>query len=208
MDANVTGWISAGSAMLVAISAAIAACSAYLGINTWRRQMRGKDEYKLTRDLLVSIYRHRDAMHDARHWFMTIAHEPAREEAEKMTKKQVDFYGLSRTYLSRWEKVEKQHQRIYKDLILAEVLWGTKLRDLLGSLLKPEQDLKAAITENLWFRNPDNEISRGENWRKDVEALRPILYGEPADEFGQRIENGIKPAEKYLKRKLEIAMDV
>ena len=207
MDANVTDWVSAGSAVVVAISAAVAACSAYWGINTWRQQMRGKDEYKLARNLLAALYKHRDTMHDARHWFMTIAHEPTREEAGEMTKKQVDFYGLSRTYLSRWEKVEKEHQRIYKDLILAEVLWGTKLRDLLGSLLKPEQDLKAAIQENLWLRNPDNEISRGENWRKDLKKLRPILYGEPADEFGQQIENGIKPAEEYLKRKLGTALD-
>ena len=199
--------ITAISAMVAAVAVACTAYFAKQGMNVWRQQMRGKDEYKLTRDLLVSIYRHRDAMHDARHWFMTIAHEPTREEAGETTKKQVDFYGLSRTYLSRWEKVEKQHQRIYKDLILAEVLWGTKLRDLLGSFLKPEQDLKAAIQENLWLRNPDNEINRGENWRKDLKKLRPILYGEPADEFGQQIENGIKPAEEYLKRKLETALN-
>lgn len=202
-----TDWVSAGSAVVVAISAAVAACSAYSGINTWRQQMRGKDEYRLARNLLAAIYKHRDAMHDARHRFVTIADRPPRAEAAEMTPEQIKYYGLSRTYSRRWKKVEGQHQRIYRNLIFAEAIWGSELRELLGSLLEPEQDLKVAIDTNLWFMNPDNKFSWGDSRDQDMKELRPTLYGEPADEFGQQIENGIKPAEEYLKRKLGTALD-
>ena len=199
-------WVTPVSAAVVAVAAAYTAYCAKRGLGVWRQQMKGKDEYKLARNLLVAIYKHRDAMHDARHRFMTIADRHPRAEATEMTPEQIKFYGLSRTYAGRWEKVERQHQRIYRDLILAEAVWGDELRDLLSSLLEPEQDLKVAIDTNLWFMNPDNEFSWGDNRDQDMKELRPTLYGEPADKFGQRIENGIKPAEEYLKRKLETAL--
>ena len=197
-----TNWITAISAMIAAVAVACTAYFAKQGMNVWREQIRGKDEYKLARNLLASIYKHRDAMHDARHWLMTIVDKPTREEAEEMTSEQAKFYGLSRAYSRRWKKIEKEHQKIYRDLILAEAIWGDELRDLLGSILEPEQDLRVAIDTNLWLRNPANDVSRGEDWGKDLEELRSTLYGEPGDGFGQKIENGIKPAELYLKKKL------
>ena len=197
-----TNWITAISAMIAAVAVACTAYFAKQGMNVWREQMRGKDEYKLARNLLASIYKHRDAMHDARHWLMTITDKPTREEAAEMTPEQVKFYGLSRAYSRRWRKVQKEHQKIYRDLILAEAIWGDELRDLLGSLLEPEQDLREAIDTNLWLRNPANKLSWGDDRSQGLEELRPILFGEPGDRFGQKIENGIKPAELYLKKKL------
>lgn len=195
-----TDWLTATSAMIAAVAVACTAYFAKQGMSVWRQQMRGKDEYKLARDLLASIYKFRDAMHDARHPFMTIVEKPPRDEAEHMSSGQIRFYGLSRAYSNRWNKVSKQHRKLYKNWIVAQAVWGDKLVQLVQPLHEQEQELRVAIEEYLELIKPEDQTNVREN-AKRLRELRPMLYGLPEDEFGQQIENSIKPLEQYLKQK-------
>jgi hypothetical protein len=53
---------------LILCGAAIAgAVIAIKGLNTWKRQLKGQSEYELSRRLLVTLFKYRDAINGVRH---------------------------------------------------------------------------------------------------------------------------------------------
>ncbi len=52
--------------LLLVVPAWTGAVVAILGLNAWRRQLRGKDDYELARRLLRATYRYRDSLRRAR----------------------------------------------------------------------------------------------------------------------------------------------
>lgn len=60
-------FLGKSSGQIVALAAAFAAVSAYLGIRTWRAELKGKSEYELAKDLLKAVYKVREAFYHVRH---------------------------------------------------------------------------------------------------------------------------------------------
>jgi hypothetical protein len=50
-------FLGASSDQIVALAASAAATCTYLGLRTWRRQLKGASEYALAKDLLKAVYR-------------------------------------------------------------------------------------------------------------------------------------------------------
>jgi len=64
---TLTECITAGKDIIVAGSAASAAFFAYLGLSTWRKELKGKSEYQLAKDVLKSVYKEPFAKLDDNH---------------------------------------------------------------------------------------------------------------------------------------------
>lgn len=110
---------------LVLSSAAITgAVVAVKGLGTWQRQLKGQSEYELSRRILVSVFKYRDAINGVRNPVMW-AYEmpsPPEEEAVKMSREQIRFYGTSKAYQARWDKVQTEKASLYADLLEAEAI--------------------------------------------------------------------------------------
>jgi len=193
---------------LVLSGAAITgAVVAVKGLGTWQRQLKGQSEYELSRRILVSVFKYRDAINGVRHPAMW-AYEmpsPPEEEATKMTREQIRFYGTSKAYQARWDKVQAERTTLYADLLEAEALWGTELKELFKGVFDLEHELFTRIRHYVELINPDTHEASKEAIRKIDEKGRDIMYddlSDEPDEYKQDLISAIEKIEKYLKPKL------
>src|SRR5689334_8252445 len=61
--------------ILTCCAALFAAGIAFLGLRTWRAQLKGKTEFELAQRLLQSVYKVRQAIAVVRHPWMSVAEE-------------------------------------------------------------------------------------------------------------------------------------
>ena len=193
---------------LVLSGAAITgAVVAVKGLGTWQRQLKGQSEYELSRRILVSVFKYRDAINGVRHPAMW-AYEmpsPPEEEAAKMSREQIRFYGTSKAYQARWDKVQAERTTLYADLLEAEAIWGTELKELFKGVFDLEHELFTRIRHYVELINPDTGEASKEAIRNIDEKARDIMYdnlSEEPDEYKRDLISAIEKIEKYLKPKL------
>ncbi len=193
---------------LVLSGAAITgAVVAVKGLGTWQRQLKGQSEYDLSRRILVSVFKYRDAIDGVRHPAMW-AYEmpsPPEEEAKKMSREQISFYGTLKAYQARLDKVQAQRISLYADLLEAEAIWGVELKQLFKRVFDLEHELFTRIRHYLELINPDTSDAKKEAITKIYNKARDIMYddlNEEPDEYKKDIISAIEQIEKYLKPKL------
>ena len=177
------------------------------GLNTWKRQLKGNSEYNLSRRLLVSLFKYRDAIKGVRHpaiWTNEMP-SPPEDEVQDMTEEKLRFYGTSKAYQARWEKVQNERTSLYADLLEAEALWDDKLKGLYKVVFDLEHELATRIRNYLDLMNPDTDKEYKEAIRKIMKESRDIMYdkfNDEKDEYIMDFKVGVENIEKYLKPKL------
>jgi len=98
--------------IVLATTAVIASLVAIKGLNTWQRQLKGKSEYELSKSILVTLFHYRDTIDGVRHSVMWVTEMPSppEEELNDMSFDERSFYGTSKAYQNRWDKVQKNDQ--------------------------------------------------------------------------------------------------
>lgn len=193
--------------LILSAAVIVGAIVAVKGLNTWQRQLKGKSEYDLSRRLLVSLFKYRDAIDGVRHPVMW-AYEmpfPPKEEADKLSRDQIRFYGTSKAYQERWDKVQKERTNIYADILEAEALWGNDLKELFKILFDLQYELLINVRHYLELIDPDVSQAKKEAVERIRKDKRDIMYDESSDEedgYKKDFKKGIEDIEKYLKPKL------
>lgn len=192
----------------VAITGAVVAIK---GLSTWQRQLKGKSEYDLSRRLLVSLFKYRDAINGVRHPAMW-AYEmpsPPDDKAKDMSNEEISFYGTSKAYEARWDNVQTERTNLYADLLESEALWGTELKDYFTTLFKLEHELFTYIRNYLTVINPKTRDTKRNAIEKHLQKKRDIMYDDlnedEDEEFKSEFKAGVYKIEQYLKPKLSYA---
>jgi hypothetical protein len=177
------------------------------GLGTWQKQLKGQSEYDLSRRILVTLFKYRDAINGLRHPAMW-GHEmpsPPEEEAKAMSYEKIRHYGTSKGYQARWDKVQEQRTALYADLLEAEAIWGSDLQNLFKVVFDLEHELLKRIRHYLELINPDTrQETKNAITKIDAEA-RDIMYdigGDGPDEYKQDMLKAIESIEAYLKPNL------
>jgi len=188
----------------VAITGAIVAVK---GLGTWQRQLKGQSEYELSRRILVSLFKYRDGISGVRYpvmWAYEMPSPPV-EDAKSMSSQQISFYGTSKAYQVRWDKVQEQRTALYTDLLEAEAIWGNELNGLFKTIFELQHELFTRIQHHLELINPDTDEAMKEAVRKIDKENRDIMYDclkEEPDEYKSDLLDAIASIENYLKPKL------
>ena len=203
----VAEFVSIAKDVVVGIAALVGAVVAVLGLGTWKRQIKGQSDYDLARRLLVTVFKYRDAVDGVRHPAMWADEMPlpSAEESERMSREQSRFYGVSRAYQSRWEKVQVERASLYADTLVAEALWGDELKRLFKDLYSLEHELLACIRLYLDAINPDIPDDTKDATAEIRKKRRDIMYddlSEDGDEYRKQFRSKVEAVEKYLKSKL------
>ncbi len=121
-----------------------------------------------------------------------------------MNPDQIRFYGTSKAYQARWDKVQIERSTLYADLLEAEAIWGTDLKILFKKVFDHEHELLTRIRHYIELIDPDRNETSKEAIEKIYAKRRDIMYdlGEDPDEFKQDLFSAIEDIEKYLKPKL------
>jgi hypothetical protein len=177
------------------------------GLSTWQRQLKGQSEYDLSRRILVSLFKYRDAINGVRNPAMWADEMPSppEEKSKTMNSDQISFYGTSNAYQARWDKVQEERTSLYADLLEAEAIWGTELNDLFKVVFDLQHELFTRIRHYLILINPDLTEAKKTAIEKIDKNKRDIIYddlGEKPDEYKSNLIDAIKVIESYLKPKL------
>ena len=177
------------------------------GLSTWQRQLKGQSEYDLSRRILVSLFKYRDAINGVRNPAMWADEMPSppEEKSKTMNSDQISFYGTSNAYQARWDKVQEERTSLYADLLEAEAIWGTELNDLFKVVFDLQHELFTRIRHYLILINPDLTEAKKTATEKIDKNKRDIIYddlGEKPDEYKSNLIDAIKVIESYLKPKL------
>lgn len=201
-------FLSFAKDLAVSGAAITGAIVAVKGLGTWKRQLKGQFEYELSRRILVTLFKYRDAVAGVRHpamWGYEMPKPPA-DEMENMSDADIHYYGTSKAYQARWDRVQAERTSLYADLLQSEALWGLALKDLFKSLFSLEHELMVTIQSYLSMTNPAvSEIER-EAHRNISEKRRDVMYddqSEKGDSFRQEFQSAIEEIERYLKPKLQ-----
>lgn len=198
-------WVSAASDAVVAGAALAGVIVAFLGLQTWKTQLRKGGDHELARSLLVRLFQYRDAIRQVRNPFMSI-HEmtpPAADQSNKMSPEQIHHYGVTAAYRGRWTKVREAREQLYPLQLEANALWGKDLDNLFRPVEKLERELFVASDVQLKSEDPSSSQSMRDAYYKISKERRDVLYAiDGKDPFDNQLEMAFEAIEAYLKPKL------
>lgn len=190
--------------IVLTLTAVIASIVAVLGLNTWNRQLRGQVEYELTRKLLKSAFKIREALKGVRSPFMFGYEQPLPEkaDAEKMTYEQIRQYGTARAYQARWDKVNEARAELQTDLLEAEVIWGDVIQQKFSKLFELQGELFSIVQSYLVTMDPNQPQTTRNAYQEIMKTKRDIMYdlssADKPDEFTNDVTNAVKAIEEHL----------
>ncbi len=174
------------------IAASIASWVAITGLNTWKKQLKGKTDYELARRYLRSIYKIRDAIKYVRNPFISIDEIfSALKESGMALEDYADRQKSNRAvYALRWKKVVAAGSDISVELLEAQVSWGVEAINIQKDLDVCYRELFASL--KLFLEG------------HELKGQRDIIYDMgDEDEFNKKMTQAIQRIEDYLRPHLK-----
>jgi hypothetical protein len=194
--------------VIVGVAAIVASVVAVKGLSTWRRQLRGEIDYNLARRLLQIAYRYRDAIDGVRNPVMVLSTEmpaPPEEKARTMSAEQILFYGRSKAYENRWDRVVQARALLYPELLEAEALWeNEKIRDCFAALLLLEHELYRGVQKQMQLESPDVSVEKKEAVRDRFQGKRDVIFSSETDDlYGKEFHDQVEKIAAKLRGHLQ-----
>jgi hypothetical protein len=196
--------ISSISDVIVAMSAAAAAIFAYVGLSTWRKQLKGGAEYQLAKDVLKAAYRVREAFDAVRNPAIFEYEYP--EEMRSTSghlREEKKYEGTAHVYEKRWEQMASSFKELEEWHLQAQVEWGPEFQNRIKKLRLCRVELMSAIQNLLeGYKDPGAHATTTPQERREA---RSVLYsggGPEFDKFTPQIHEAIDEFEKWLRLKV------
>ncbi|AHI30082.1 hypothetical protein [Marinobacter similis] len=196
-------WLPLLKESVVGVSAGLVALFAYLGLNTWRREIKGKSEYDLAKALLKAVFRVRDGFKHVRNIVIYQFEYP-----EEMTDKnghliaEHRYEGTAHVYETRWKVLESAFREL-EDLHLdAQVEWGGQYQEKIMALRECRAELLVAVQQ---FIESKKSPGFAQEWESQAEKREShsILYhlgsNSRHDNFTPKIEAAVSEFEAWLR---------
>lgn len=163
---------------------------ASLGLNTWRRQLKGNSKYELSKNILKSIYLIREMIIEFRFPFY-FYYELNNSLSQK------DFEDTANSYSLRWSKVSDKLPEFFRLKMEAKILLSLKETILLIELENIIRELHITMNKYLSTLKISGEIDIDK-----MEKFDSILHtqtGNP-DEYLMQLNTAIEKIEEQLQR--------
>jgi hypothetical protein len=191
--------------IILSAAAISGAAVAWLGLSTWKRQLRGGTEYDHARKLLRAVYKIREAISWVRSPFMTGGEmaQALRDRGltdEEIAKRMPSAIATEAAYEARWHSVTEALTDMNLQALEAEVLFGSKVRDALKPLRACIGKLKANVWSYVWaLHYPDDDTPSSER-RKERSAVLYELFDKPEeDPFLGEIHSAVQKIETIMR---------
>ena len=172
-----------------------------MGLNTWKKQLKGAAEWELARELLRSLYEVRDAIEGLRSRLITGGEMVA--ASERSTPEGARGYSdtdRNRTegeaFRLRWRRATDARSGLDAAILEAEVLWGQEAVVSFTGLGHIYIELASRLETylSLLEHDPLNELI--------IDGRRALLVGGD-EEFEHRVEAALGTAEEFIRSKLK-----
>lgn len=197
--------------IILALAALATACIAYNGLSTWKKELKGKSEYTLAKEVLRAIYQVREGFKHVRDPLMSGYEYPKDTIGPNgMLIPEKEYEAFSHAYDKRWEVLKNALMELEEKHIEAQVEWGPENQAKIIGIRKCAKQLQFIIWDFLERkRKPDQERWRQENTdpkeiTKYDRKQTSILYDHgPENEFTQQINSAVIEFEEWLRPKVK-----
>lgn len=173
------------------------------GLNTWKRQMRGKDEYELARRILELTLLTRNSLTAVRYPYL---YEHTEQEFVNPSKspKEIEFDRIYTIYMKRIGNVASIVSELEAELIKIEALGREDLRYLFKDLRELQAIVSIMIKHYLTMHSPYTTNAEKAAVQEIMLSTSPentytlVDSFDSSDAFNKRLEDSIKPIKKYL----------
>lgn len=191
------------------ISTVIVACVAWLGLQTWKKQLKGKTHYELARRLSRATLKVRDTINNLRNPAIF-----AFEESAALTKAGIAIDRHNHNYKNekqkavydiRWGHVADAISELEIELLEAEALWGEKVTEKTKPLFDNIRTLYHSLS--IYLGELDEPVLT-ENYEYGLRihgVIFDALFPPNTDnQFTSELKDSIKKIQDFLKPYLAI----
>ncbi|KAF0144334.1 MAG: hypothetical protein FD156_1885 [Nitrospirae bacterium] len=208
MDNNVINWpavkdyVGIIKEIIVALAALSAAIFAYLGLSTWRKELKGKSEYEKAKDVLKAVYKVREGFKHVRNpaiWSYEYPEE-MRDHWGHL-KRGTEYEGTAHVYEQRWKILSEAFNDLEEKTLEAQVEWGPEFENVIRPLRECRAELMVTLQMKLERKKHPEEFSRitEEERQKETSVLNYLGNDSEHDKFTPRINAAIAEFEKKLR---------
>lgn len=177
----------------------------YLGLITWKKQLRGTVNHEMSRKLLVSIYTYEATLNAVRDIGMSLS-ELSEEEASHVKglpaepKRYAFTYSI---YRARLNTIDNSLAPVRAHLLEARALWGQEIEDLVEALIAMKDEWWTVARRYASAMNPAEDIDTRERYAKAWIENKGVLYVDgPDNAYGLRFKEKLAEVEGFLRTKM------
>lgn len=201
---DVSFWIELFKNIITIVAAIIGAIVAILGLRAWRRQLQGKTEYEISKDILKSVYTLVEAIKVVRNPFVSSGeiNSSLKDEGLDLDIRDDDYDFISTriVFHRRWKMVSDALSSLSLVMIEAKVILGN---DIDGLFLPLNEQVR-----ELW--NGIDTVLRSMNFRlrdslkpDELQIARSITYGihdDGTDKYSNRLKRNVEKIEEHFQQ--------
>lgn len=166
---------------------------AWMGLNTWRRQIKGTDKYKVASDLLTEVYRVREAVQVIRSSFIQYVPKNDKDETKEMN----NFLGYVEALDRRWKEVTDPLANLSLLSLKAEVHLGKSMKSEVDELMQLVKELRVTYETFLDVIRPGSGFE-GDPFEQEA---RKTLFAKPTnDTFKNKLQACVGKIEKRARK--------
>ena len=197
--------LSIAKDVILSITGIVGSIVAVSGLRTWKKQLKGRVEYDLSRKLLTATYKLRDSIGYIRSPFMFGGEmeDPPDSSPYAATEEGKRYYNSMTGYRKRIESANAVRAELYADLLEAEAVWGVNVRQRFDQFITLMNELAMEISSYLEDKRPPShmhEVPKEESVRRMA-----IMFSRndiSKDLFAQRMDKAIISIEEVLQPKV------
>lgn len=195
--------LGAASEQIKALTAITAAALAFVGLRTWRLQLKGTAEYTLAKEVLKAAYRVREAFKHVRNpaIFAYEYPEAMRDETNHL-KDEFRAEGTAHVYEERFKLLNDAFRALEDRSLDAQVEWGSEFAAVMMPLRKLRAELLVTLQDHVQAMKPGHQRRRTTVDEKREERSVMYYLGEDAtdmDRFTPEINRAIAEFETRLR---------
>ena len=180
--------IQAASAIATLVGVVVAIIFGWLGLDTWRKQLRGGHDHTLALKMLVSLYKFRDEVRSARRPMFSVP-------------------DLSKSLSLRHENATSKKIDIEVLLHECDAIWGEELRQKTEVLLSLYEELLVDVEHYIYASNPNTTPDNLDMYIKFHGERSKVMLDNgsmESNDFNSRFSVALLEVEQYLKDKVAI----
>ena len=201
--AEISSWVAIAKDVILGLSACSAAVFAYLGLDAWRKELKGKSEYELAKSVLKSVYKVREAFKHVRNpAIFQYEYPPDMIDSWGHLETEHDYDGTAHVYETRWKKMDEAFRELEENHLAAQVEWGSEFQNIIKKLRACRADLLVTIQQFLEKKKKPRRMEPLNTLEQRAQE-RSVLYylgnDSEYDKFTSEIESAIAEFENWLR---------
>lgn len=167
-----------------------------IGLNTWRRQLKGTSEYEVAKKAILLTYEVEQAIQGVRNPMLHLPKDEV-EAGRQLAAEQKIYSDRFATLENKWAELQtiKLESKVIWDISAADSFNG--LRDIIGKL-------RGGIWLHFWMKGayagPGATVDNSA--KRKIENDKVVYYTSEDDEFSLKIKHAVEHVENFFKDKV------